>query len=105
MGKKTDCRKDCQISRHLRDVPPGKLLMIRHPLSGDGCLREFSDAELLTDTGLSAGTRLKTETYMLYPGIELSYNYFLGDRFASTTGTKTASSRSTTAAGDASAGR
>ena len=51
MGKKTDCRKDCQISRHLRDVPPGKLLMIRHPLSGDGCLREFSDAELLTDTG------------------------------------------------------
>ena len=81
MGKKTDCRKDCQISRHLRDVPPGKLLMIRHPLSGDGCLREFSDAELLTDTGLSAGTRLKTETYMLYPGIELSYNYFLGDRF------------------------
>lgn len=81
MGKKTDCQKDCQISRHLRDVPPGKLLMIRHPLSGDGCLREFSDAELLTDTGLSAVTRLKTETYMLYPGIELSYNYFLGDRF------------------------
>ncbi len=75
IGQKTDCRKDCQISSHLRDVPPGKFLMIRHPLSGEDFIREFSDAELPADT------RLKAETYLLYPGIELSYNYFLGDRF------------------------
>ncbi len=81
IGQKTDCRKDSQIRSRLSDVPPGKFLMIRHPLSGEGCLREFSDAELLTDTILPADTRLKTETYLLYPGIELSYNYFLGDRF------------------------
>ena len=49
--------------------------MIRHSLSGDGCQRIFSSAVLPADT------QLKTETYMLYPGIELSYNYFLGDRF------------------------
>ena len=65
----------CGIREHLRDVPPGKFLMIRHPLSGDVCIRNFSD------TALPADTKLKTETYMLYPGIELSYNYFLGDRF------------------------
>lgn len=99
MSKKTDCQKDCQIISCLSDVPPGKFLTIRHPLSGEGCLREFSDAELLTDSGRTANAglpadaglltdsgrtadiRLKTETYMLYPGIELSYNYFLGDRF------------------------
>ncbi len=65
----------CGIREHLRDVPSGKFLMIRHPLSGDVCIRDFSDAALPADT------KLKTETYMLYPGIELSYNYFLGDRF------------------------
>ena len=75
IGQKTDCRNDCQISSHLRDVPPGKFLMTRHPLSGEDFIREFSDAELPADT------RLKAETYLLYPGIELSYNYFLGDRF------------------------
>lgn len=66
---------DCQIREHLRDVPPGKFLMIRHSLYGEDCCRTFAD------TVLPDGTRLKTETYMLYPGIELSYNYFLGGRF------------------------
>ena len=51
----------CGIREHLRDVPSGKFLMIRHPLSGDVCIRDFSDAALPADT------KLKTETYMLYP--------------------------------------
>lgn len=65
----------CEIRSHLSDVPPGTCLLIRHPLSGEGSLSE------LTDAAFPAGTRLKVETYELYPGIELSYNYFLGDRF------------------------
>lgn len=63
------------MREHLRDVPPGKFLMIRHTLSGTNCLKEFSDAVFPADV------QLKSETYMLYPGIEIAYNYFIGDRF------------------------
>lgn len=65
----------CEIKSQLSDVPPGKCLMIRHPLSEKACNSQLSDAVL------PFGTQLKVETYELYPGIELSYNYFLGDRF------------------------
>ena len=64
-----------EIKTHLSDVPPGKCLMLRHPLCGHGCASELAEA------AFSIGTQLKIETYELYPGIELSYNYFLGDRF------------------------
>lgn len=65
----------CSIKEHLSDVPPGKCLMLRYPLAKDSSVSE------LADTAFPAGTQLKIETYELYPGIELSYNYFLGDRF------------------------
>ena len=64
-----------EIRCHLRDVPPGKCIMIRHPLSGTGRISRFADSLLQEDA------RLKIETYELYRGIELSYNYFLGDQF------------------------
>ena len=37
---------DCQIREHLRDVPPGKFLMIRHSLYGEDCCRTFADTVL-----------------------------------------------------------
>lgn len=64
-----------RINEKLSDVPRGKYLYIRHPLGKSGELREFSK------TDYSTAIRLKTETYELYPGIELSYQCFQGDRF------------------------
>lgn len=64
-----------KIREQLSDVPAGKYLMIRHPLSGEESYSAFADCSFPADT------QLKTETYELYPGIELCYNYFLGDRF------------------------
>ncbi len=65
----------CGIKRQLSDIPSGKCLMIRHPLSGEDLLSGWTDAAFPSDT------RLKIETYELYPGMELSYNYFLGSSF------------------------
>ena len=65
----------CGISTHMADVPSGQYVLIRHPLCGEGCISES------TGTDHPPGTRLKVETYELYPGIELSYNYFLGSQF------------------------
>lgn len=64
-----------EIKTQLSDIPPGTCLTIRHPLTGTNALSKW------TDTGFPADTRLKIETYELYPGIELSYNYFLGSCF------------------------
>lgn len=65
----------CEIRRKMGSVPDGTCLSIRHPLREEKAVRETSE------TDLPAGARLKTEIYEVYPGIELSYNYFLGDKF------------------------
>ena len=64
-----------QINEKLSDVPRGSYLYIRHPLGTSGELNQFCDADYPSDV------RLKTETYELYPGIELSYQRFLGSQF------------------------
>ena len=64
-----------QINEKLSDVPRGSYLYIRHPLGTSGELKQFCDADYPSDV------RLKTETYELYPGIELSYQRFLGSQF------------------------
>ena len=89
--------KECiqEISQKLKDVPPGKCLTIRHPSGGEAPVSGFAAQEV------PENARLKIITYELYPGIEISYNYFLADRFRSTTATAPPPWRSTTAAGDA----
>ncbi len=64
-----------EIRRRLSDVPAGRCLAIRCPLGRNEIVRTFEDQRLPSDT------RLKTITYELYPGIEISYNYFVGDKF------------------------
>lgn len=65
----------CEIKNRLREVPEGNYLSIRHPLASEDVIRSYPKLDL------PAAARIKTETYELYPGIELSYNYFLADRF------------------------
>ena len=65
----------CEIKNKLRDVPGGKYLAVRHPLEDGDPTWECPPLEL------PATAQIKTETYELYPGIELSHNYFLADRF------------------------
>lgn len=64
-----------QIKDKLSDIPDGTCISIRHPLSGS------SVPVTVTETAVSSGVRLRTESYELYPGIELSYHDYLGDRF------------------------
>lgn len=65
----------CEIKNRLRGVPEGKYLAVRHSLASEDVTRAYPELEL------PPAARIKTETYELYPGIELSYNYFLADRF------------------------
>ncbi len=69
--------KECiqEISNRLADVPFGKCLSIRHSAGSDTPFSECSGQ------GLPADARLKIITYELYPGIEISYNYFQAERF------------------------
>ena len=69
--------KECiqEISQKLKDVPPGKCLTIRHPSGGEALVSGFAAQDV------PENARLKIITYELYPGIEISYNYFLADRF------------------------
>ncbi len=65
----------CTIKEMLSDVNVGQHAYIRHPADG-------SAAEVTrSDVPVSGGARLKTESYELYPGIELSYHYYLADKF------------------------
>ena len=69
--------KECiqEISNKLTDVPFGKCLTIRHSSGKETAFSECSGQELPADA------RLKIITYELYPGIEISYNYFQAERF------------------------
>ena len=64
------------IEQILRDVPSGELSIVRHFASEQG-------RTLLTDQ-FSAKTsgKGKMETYVLFPGIEASYNVFLAPQIA-----------------------
>lgn len=64
------------IEQMLRDVPSGELSIVRHFASEQG-------PTLLTDQ-FSAKTsgKGKVETYVLFPGIEASYNIFLAPQIA-----------------------
>lgn len=63
------------IRQKLSDVPAGRYVAIRCPLGRNEEICEFEDSCLPSDA------RIKTITYELYPGIEVSYNYFTGDKF------------------------
>ena len=69
--------KDCfdEIRQKLNDVPGGKCLAVRCMLNRGEAVRDFEDQSLPSDA------RIKTVTYELYPGIEISYNYFIGEKF------------------------
>ena len=64
-----------EISQKLSDVMPGKCLMVRYSAG-----RREPDSEY-TEQDLPSDARIKIITYELYPGIEISYNYFSADRF------------------------
>lgn len=65
----------CTISEKLKDVPSGSSVNIRHTLETSDTIRT-SSAE-----SVPAGARLKSETFELYPGIELSFHCYLADHF------------------------
>ena len=63
------------IIEKLKDVPEGICVNIRHPL-GTSDIVKTASSEGMTDS-----SRLKSETYELYPGIELSFHCYLADHF------------------------
>lgn len=63
------------IAGKLKDVPAGSLVSIQHSL-GTSDVATMSSSERVP-----AGARLKTETFELYPGIELSFHCYLADHF------------------------
>lgn len=63
------------ITEKLNDVPEGSCVDIRHPLGTSDIVRAVSSE------GVPAGARLKSETFELYPGIELSFHCYLADHF------------------------
>lgn len=69
--------KECiqEISNRLAGIPFGKCLTIRHSAGKNTPVSECSGQDLPADA------RLKIITYELYPGIEISYNYFQAERF------------------------
>ena len=65
----------CKITEKLKDVPEGNCVNITHPLGTSDIVRtSFSK-------NVPAGARLKSETFKLYPGIELSFHCYLADHF------------------------
>ena len=65
----------CTIEEKLKDVTAGSCVDIRHPLGSTDCERTESSE------GIPAGARLKSESFELYPGIELAFHCYLADRF------------------------
>ncbi len=65
----------CTITGKLRDVPEGNCVNISHPLGTSDIVKTSSSEDV------PAGARLKSETYELYPGIELSFHCYLADHF------------------------
>lgn len=65
----------CTITEKLKDVPEGSCINIRHPL-GRADIITTASSESVPDS-----VRLKSETFELYPGIELSFHYYLADHF------------------------
>lgn len=63
------------IRETLTDAVQGRHVYIRHPLTESTAERQISGA------GIPDTAKLLTETYELYPGIELSYHYYLADKF------------------------
>ena len=63
------------IIEKLKDVPEGICVNIRHSL-GTSDIVKTASSEGMTDS-----SRLKSETYELYPGIELSFHCYLADHF------------------------
>ncbi len=70
-------KKECiqEISDRLIDVPPGTCRMVKHSAGGISVSEDFEQK-------LPSDARIKIISYGLYPGIEISYNYFQGNRFA-----------------------
>lgn len=62
------------LSRKMSDISPGDSVHIFHPL-GD------PDNTTVKREEAPSGARLKSETYQLYPGIELSFHQYLADQF------------------------
>ncbi len=69
--------KDCfdEICQKLDGVPAGKCLAVRCMLGQGETVRDFEEQSLPSDV------RIMTVSYELYPGIEISYNYFIGEKF------------------------
>ena len=65
----------CTITEKLKDVPEGSCINIRHPL-GRADIITTASSESVPDS-----VRLKSETFELYPGIELSFHCYLADHF------------------------
>ena len=90
---------DCQIREHLRDVPPGKFLMIRHSLYGE------TAAEPLRILFSRTAHASKQKHICSIPGLSCLIIISWAAGSVSTIVTKTVSSLSTTAAMEGSAGR
>ena len=91
----------CEIKDRLSRISPGNMVTVRYPLSpeefpekspvgsspavpGTTSRSETKPSPALTSKiclGTPPDARILVETYELYPGIELSYNYFLADQF------------------------
>ena len=65
----------CTIAEKLKDVPEGYCINIRHPLGSSDIVKTESSR------GVPERARLKSETFELYPGIELSFHCWLADQF------------------------
>lgn len=63
------------IAEKLKDVPAGSLISIRHPLGTSDVVRTSSTESIPADA------RLKSESFDLYPGIQLSFHCYLADHF------------------------
>lgn len=62
------------VEEKLHDVDPGTSVIVRH-VKNDAAKRA------VCRTGVPDGARLKSEIYELYPGIELSFHYYIADTF------------------------
>ena len=65
----------CTIAEKLKDVPEGYCINIRHPLGSADIVKTASSKSV------PEHARLKSETFELYPGIELSFHCWLADHF------------------------
>lgn len=71
-----DMEKELRIiTGKLKDVPDGNRVNILHPLGTPDIIRTASSGDV------PIGAKLKSETFELYPGIELSFHCCLADHF------------------------